>query len=619
MARSTGYTAINVLGLTLGITCALAIFLYVYDEFTYDHNHAKINNIYRINGSWKSTADGSSNTYPSIGYIVGEYFKKDFPEIDKMVRIQNAGMNIEKPGTDEQISEQVFMVDPQVFDVFTLPLISRTSSGLLSDNHSMVITRKAAMKYFNRIDVVGETLRWLGQDTVDWKITGVIEDYPDNTHLKMDVMVRLKEPVNTQPDWFEYGYRTFFTLKPLANINSVESRINFFTKPYVSDYEKEIGFTQEHSITPFSRIHLYSKLNGENNSNASYVYIFLIIGVFILLMACINFINLATARSMKRAKEIGIRKVSGAINGQLVVQFMGEAFFMTLVAAAISVMTVYLLLPIVNTYSGKNLVILSNPVFWVMVVLIIILVTILSGSYPSFILSAYKPSETLKGSFRTSHKGNYLRKGLVIFQFVVSVSLIAGTLIMMNHLNFLRSKDLGFNKNHVLIIPRATEATKEQLLNISGIEKASFSNKVPGMGGTGRTIHNGWNKTDPQVVMDQVVVDYDYIDLYGLQILEGRGFSRDNPADRTEVFMINETALSKLGYKSAKEAIGRELWLEEDWGGKKGRIIGVLKDFHYNGVNSVIQPFSMFMHPMARRTLSVKVSSSNLPDILQQI
>jgi putative ABC transport system permease protein len=617
--RNKGYTTINMLGLTLGITCALAIFLYVYDEFTYDHNHINANKIYRINGGWKSMTDGSSNTYPQIGYIVGEYFKKDFPEIDQMVRITASSMNIEKPGTSEQIAEQVFKVDPNIFNVFTFPLIEGANSNLLPDNNSMVITRKTAIKYFGRESVVGETLHWIGQDTVDLKITGVMKDYPDNTHLKFDVLVRLRENENQRPDWFEFRFQTFFTLKPNVNIQSIESRVKLFTKSYVSDYEKEIGFMQEFSITPFSKIHLHSKLTGENNSEASYVYIFLIIGVFILLMACINFVNLATARSMKRAKEIGVRKVSGALKNQLVGQFLGEAFLITLLATTISVVAVYFILPTVNIYSGKNLVILNNPVYWAMVLVILTMVTIMSGSYPSFILSAFKPSETLKGTFRTSKKGNYLRQGLVIFQFVISVSLIASTLIIMNHLNFLRSKELGFNKDQVLLIKHATDATKEQLLNISSIKQTSFSNKVPGMGGSGRTIFNGWNKNDPQVVMDQVVVDYDYIDLYNLKILEGRGFSRDIPSDRSEAFIINETALSKLGYKTAKEAIGRELWLDEDWDGKKGRIIGVLKDFHYNGVNSIIQPFAMFMHPTAKRMLSVKLSSSNFPDILKQV
>jgi len=565
MVRDKAYTLINILGLTLGITCSLIIFLYVHDELTFDSNYANKDSIYRLNGGWRSMTDGSSNMYPRVGYFIGDYLKKDFPEVDQMVRLGRSWVTVEKTGTSEHFAEVFHKADSNVFNVLTFPIISGYSKNLLPDDNSVVITRKMALKYFNREDVVGETLHINTADTFDLKVTGVMEDYPDNTHLKIDFMVRLKAPTHpVANEWFEYGYYTFFTLKPNTNINSVESRIRYFTKPYVAEYEQEIGFVQEHSIIPFSRIHLYSDLAGESNSKAAYVYIFLVIGIFILAMACINFMNLATARSIKRAREIGIRKVIGALKIQLVGQFLSEALVMNILAGIISVFGVYLLLPIVNGYSGKNMEIFNNPLFWFVVVGIIGMVTLMAGSYPSFVLSGFKPSEILKGNFRSSNQGSVLRKALVVFQFVISVSLIAGTLIIMDHVRYLRQKELGFDKEHVLLIRGATQATKDQLLNISGVSNASFSNIVPGNRIGGRTIINGWDKADPQVVMGQLVVDYDYLALYNLQLAAGRAFYKDVPSDMAEGFMINEAALGLLGYHNAEAAIGKELWLDED-------------------------------------------------------
>lgn len=620
MIRSKAYTIVNIFGLALGITCSLVIFLFVYDELTYDSYYSNNKSIYRLNGGWRSTTDGSSNMYPRVGYFIGDYLKKDFPEIDQVTRLGRSWVNIEKNGTAEHFPEVLYRADSNVFKVLAIPIASGSSTNLLPDYNSIVITQKMARKYYGRENVIGETLHVFGSDTLALKVTGVMGDYPDNTHLKLDFIVKLKEPSNlTMNEWFEYGYYTFFTLKPNATLSSVEDKIKYFTKPYVADFEKEIGFIQEHAVIPFSKIHLHSHLAGESNAKASYMYLFIVIGVFILAMACINFMNLATARSMKRAKEIGIRKVVGALRGQLARQFLGEALVMNIFAAAISVFAVYLMLPVVNDYSGKHLDIIGNPLFWSALVGIIVLVTLMAGGYPAFVLSAFRPFETLRGNFQGSTRGALLRKSLVVFQFIISVSLIAGTLIIVDHLKFLREKELGFDKEHVLLIKRATEATKDQLLNISGVSGASFSNIVPGHRVGGRTIINGWDKADPQLVIGQVVVDYDYVDLYQLKLSAGRTFDKEIPSDFTEGFMINEAALGPLGFQNAEEAIGKELWLDEDWGGKKGRIIGVLKNFHFSGVNSAIEPFSMFMHPRAKFFLSVKVTSSNLSDVMEQV
>ena len=614
MMKAKAHAVINIAGLALGITCFLTIFLYVYDELNYDHHHLNYKKIFRLNGGWTSMTDGSSQSYPFVGYKVSEHFKKDFPEVDQIVHVQTLGMTFEK-SMQENIPEVVYHVDPQFTDVFTVNLISGNKERLLTDRNSIVLSRKSAMKYFNRVDILGQTLRSFAADTTVWRITGVMEDYPDNTHMKIDFMVRHEEPANPAEDWFEYPLRIFFTLKPNVQISDVEERVTHFTKPYITEYEKSVGFTQNHSITPFGMIHLHSHLASENNPRAFTVYVFLTVGVFVLVMASINFINLATARSMRNAKEIGVRKVVGATRTQLISQFLGEALITTLISAFISIVTVYALMPVVNAYSEKNLTSLTNPVFWSMLAFVVVIVAVLSGSYPAWVISGFKATDTLKGSFHSSSRGAPLRMLLVVFQFVISISLIAGTLIIFDHIKFMRSAELGFSKENVLLIRNPRPATKEAVLAIAGVEHASFSNKVPGMQTSGRTIFNGWNENDQQVVMDQIATDEDYITLYDLKLLEGRGFSKAVPSDQ-QSFVINEKAASLLGYKSAKDAIGGKLLLE-DWGGKKGTIIGVLKDFHYNGVNSPILPFSMFLHADARRFLSVKISSADLPATIE--
>lgn len=620
-SKSKTYSLLNVFGLTLGLSCSLLIFLFVHDELTYDHNHSQIKNTYRLHGGWRSVNDNTSQMYASVGFNEGEILKRDFSEIDQVVRFRRFwDARIEKPGTDEFYLEYLYAAESNVFKVFDFPLISGDPENLLPDANSIVITEKIALKYFNKTDVMGETIRWFAQDTTDFKVSGVMKNYPDNTHLKADFIIQLKPPTNLRNEWFEYGYFTYFTLHRNSSIESVLSRIKHFTKKDVEDVEKEIGFIAEHDIMPMSKIHMYSNLPGElaPPSKASYVYVFLVVGIFILAMACINFMNLATARSMIRAKEIGIRKVIGAIKTQLIRQFLGEAFLMTMVATSISIFIVYYSLPMVNEFSGKTLTFMDQSTFWFTLASLVVLVTLLAGAYPSFYLSSFKPAATLKGAFKNSDKGSFLRKGLVVFQFTISITLIAGMMIIWSHINFMRTKDLGFNKDQVMIVSRGTNQMKEQLQTISGIENITISNRVPGVPVGGRTIIKGWNRTDPQLVLGQLAVDHDFIELYKLDLLAGRNFDRNNPADLKEAFIVNEAALKLLGFEKAEDAIGQQLWLEE-WGDHKGRIIGVLKDFHFIGVNAAIEPFSMFLHTEGNRFLSAKISSGNIQQVIKQV
>ncbi|HYG04444.1 MAG TPA: ABC transporter permease [Chryseosolibacter sp.] len=617
--KSKVYSIINIFGLTLGITCSSIIFLFVYDELTYDNNHSRVNDIYRLHGGWRSVNDNTSQMYASIGYNEGEVLKRDFPQVDEVVRFRRTWeTRIEKPGTDEQFLEFIYQAEPHIFNIFSLDLIAGSEQTALADEKSLVVTERTALKYFNTTDVLGKSLRWLGHDTVDFKITGVMRDHPDNTHLKIDLLTRMKLPDDLRAEWFEYRFYTYFTLHNNADLAAVETKIKHFTKKDVEDVEKEIGFVAEHAIMPMNKIHLYSDLPAEleTNAKASYVYIFLVVGIFTIVMACINFMNLATARSMMRAKEIGIRKVVGALRKQLVRQFLGEALLMTLLAATFSFVVIYTVLPYVNDFVGKRLTV-YQPEFWTILVALVLLVTMLAGFYPAFFLSSFRPIDTLKGPFKFSNSGAVLRKGLVVFQFTVSIALVAGMLIIWNHIQFMRDKDLGFTNKEVLLVTNANPSIKEQVSSFAGVQATTISNRVPGNSVGGRTIIKGWNKSDPQVVIGQLAVDYDYVDLYELEIIAGRNFNKDIPTDEKEAFIVNEAGMRLLGFQNPEEAIGQQLWLE-DWGDRKGVVVGVLKDFHFIGVNASIEPFAMFVHSGPNRSLSVKMSGNPQP-VIQQI
>ncbi|MGE0590659.1 MAG: ABC transporter permease, partial [Cyclobacteriaceae bacterium] len=409
--KNRAYSLLNVFGLTIGITCAMIIFLFVYDELTYDHNHAKRDVIYRLNNGYHLPNNGGFEVYAAGGPIVGEMLVKDYPEIKQAVRFRKIENKvIQRPGDDARTYETVMAADSNVFKVFTFPLLAGNPETALVEPLTMVITESMAKKYFNRTDVLGETL-YFPEDTVTVKITGVMKDYPSNTHLKFDFMLSfesLKTLNYHLTSWWNYSFYTYLELEEGVNIPALEDKIKFISRKYIADQEDYSGYKQEYSLIPFSNIHLQSNIRSEMeaNSKASYVYIFMIIGIFILVIACINFMNLATARSAMRAKEIGLRKVAGAFREQLVGQFLSESVLMAFVAMVLSLGLTYLLLPTVNDFSGKHLGLFNNNMAWIAMVLITILVGLLAGSYTSFFLSAFRPVETLKGNFRTGTKGN---------------------------------------------------------------------------------------------------------------------------------------------------------------------------------------------------------------------
>ncbi len=629
--RNKAYSILNILGLTVGVSCALLIFAFVVDELIYDRYHERGNDIYRLSAAYHLPNNAGFEQYAVTGPGVGEVIGGDFPEIKEVVRIRrNQNVMWEHPASKEKFYETVDAADSNIFKVFTFKFISGNPDNALHDLNTLVVSRRMAEKYFGTADALDKTLRRAG-DSVDFKITGVFETLPSNTHFHPDFITsmetyRIASKVSLN-NWWMFSFHTYLLLEPNVDIAALGEKVKLISRKYIADQEDGSGYRQEFTLTPLYDIHLHSNLRGEMeaNSKAQYVYIFGLVGIFILVMACINFMNLATARAAMRAREIGLRKVAGAIRRQLVFQFLGEALLVTLVAVALSVVVSLLLLPVVNEVSGKNLSLMSSKFFLPGLAAITFFVAILAGSYPSLFLSAFRPSETLKGSFKSSAKGNLLRRGLVVFQFAISVFLIAGTLIIIRQMNFLRSMDLGFSQERIVNVPirqsghngRAgvwAASLKESLERQSSVVSASLSSAVPGHEMGNNVVRLGWAEDAKWSDMRFLSADFDFIKTYQLELVAGRAFDKTYTTDEKEAFMLNESGVSRLGYASAEEAIGQRLAI---WG-RKGSVIGVLKDFHFMSANTAIEPFIVMMNsPGLVEELSVKVTGPTEAAIAQ--
>jgi putative ABC transport system permease protein len=527
-----------------------------------------------------------------------------------------------KPDSDEKLYETVIAADSNLFKMFTFPFLSGDPETALIDPFTLVLTENAARRFFNRVDVVGEAL-YFPEDSLEFKITGVIQNYPSNTHLKLDIitsMATLRATHFAMDSWWAYSTYTYLELFAGTDAKALEEKVRFISRNYIADQEEYSGYRQEYELQNLRDIHLHSNLRGElePNSREAYVYIFGIIGVFILVIACINFMNLSTARSARRAKEVGIRKVSGAYRAQLIAQFISESVLMAVTAMLLSILLSALLLPYLNDVTGKALTleVASNPFLWMTVGAIVLFVGLLAGSYPSLFLSGFKPTETLKGSFSTSSRGNVLRKSLVVFQFTISIMLITGTIIVFKHLTYLRNINLGFDKEQTVVIPTRSvnnalqdyTVLRDELKQEPGILGASVSYRIPGKEMGNNVVRIGWDDDAAWSDMRFLAVDEDFVSLYDIDVIEGRSFSREFPADENESFLLNESGMRRLGWTNPKVAVGQKL----RWQNRKGYVVGIVNDFHFMSANVPVEPFIMVMNTnWSSAYLSVKISAGD--------
>ena len=622
--RHKAFSFINILGLAVGLTACFLIYLYVSLETSYDNFHAKANRIYRVVTDTKTPSETIKQGITSAPLAIN--IKRDFPEVEDAVRLTQDGFLVRKGNVKFQ-EEGSVLADSTLFNVFDFQLVEGNKKTALTEPMSVILSQTAAKKYFGNTDPLGQQLLLTGEG-INATVTGVMKDIPQNSQIQASMFVSMSsfKQIYGQPsqdsEWTNHQYYTYLLLKPNTNAKALEKKFPAFMEFHHGVQAKELQMQDYLSLEPLRDVYLKSKRNGFVTGSINNVYIFSIIAVFILLIACINFINLTTARSAERAKEVGIRKAIGAVKFQLAKQFIGESVIISLIAFVIAVLLCALALPLFNQLAAKQI---SNSIFnnhFHIPGLFILSagIGIIAGFYPSLVLSSYKPVSVLKGRFATGTKGLLLRKGLVVFQFTISIFLIAATIVVYTQLNYMRDQNLGFSKDQEIIIntnfDKNKDAFKQSLAFIPGVLSSSFSSSVPGGWNTSAYSHVQ-NKTGEmqKANIDLYFVDFDYIKQYDLKLSAGRAFSKNFPTDSTQAMVINESAAKFLGYNSPQEAVGRNF---DQWG-RKGKIIGVLKDFHYKSLQQTIQPLTMRFEPWALNTISIKVSAANLPSTIKAI
>ncbi len=607
LRRNKLYSVLNITGLAIGITCCMLILLYVQDELSYDRFHEKSTRIYRATTHF--VLKDRIMDFASTAHVQGPMFKEEYPEVENYVRFNSYGSRRMIRYEDVSYAEEKFIwVDNSVFDVFSFNLIKGNPKEALTKPNMVVITEDIAEKYFGDQDPIGKNLR-IHNDEL-YMVTGIVENIPTNSHIRPDflasfITLDLQPTGNAAADLVNnVDYYTYLLLEEGADYKALEQKFVGFIEKYLSPLISSIGGSARYDLQPLTSIYLHSDLENEleRTGDIAYVWLFSGIGLFILLLACLNFMNLSTARSANRAKEVGLRKVVGAQRAQLIKQFIGESMILTFIAILLSLFLVFFTLPIFNNISGKNLAMtyLSNPVLLLGLFGFFIIVSLIGGSYPAFFLSAFRPVEVLQGRLRRGAKNSVLRIALVSLQFTVSIVLIIGTLIVSKQLNYVRNKNLGYDKDHIIALrirneetQKRHEALRNALLTNPNILSVSASSSLPLGQNSFSAHHIAGQPLSEMIMLHTQIVDEHFIDTYNMEIVEGRNFSRDFPTDLQEAIIVNEATVRKLGWQD--EALGKEIdALMSMTEMKTYRIIGVIKDYHFLSLHEEIQPLVLY-------------------------
>lgn len=611
------------MGLTVGLTASFLIFLYITFELSYDNFHNKADRIYRVVADIKTPTETINSDKPA--WAVPPNIINEFAEVEAFVRFSNADFIVKKDDIQFQEDACAF-ADSAFLSVFDFPLLEGDPKTALKEPFSVILTESAAKKYFGQVSPLGQTLL-VAQEELAVTVTGVIADMPENTRLKADMVVSmstLTQKLNDGLDeqWGNYGAEAYLLLKPGVDAEGLQAKFPAFLEKRNGSEMKQSQMFVTLFLEPLKEVYLYSTRNGSNAGKINNVYIFSIVAVFILLIAAFNFINLTTARSTERAKEIGIRKVAGAERPQLIRQFIGDSVLLCLIAFVFAAGLSVLLLPLFNQLAGK----VVNEGFFPDLSHIGILFTtavcvgLLAGIYPALVLSSFKPIAVLKGRFATGTKGIFLRKALVVVQFTISIALIFGTITVYRQMQYMRNQNLGFSKEQTVVIDTkgspAKETFRQALSSIPAIKTTALSGSVPGGGNPGAYSEIENTNGDLQIAnLDLYFVDFDYLDLYDIKVMAGRGFSRDFATDSTQAMIMNEAAVKLFGYSTPNEAIGKRF---KQWG-REGQIVGVVKDFHYRGLQDKIAPLTMRIEPGSWNLVSAKVSTNDMAKTIAAI
>lgn len=625
LLRNKFYTFLNILGLSIGLAAFIFILLYVRDEITYDKHNQKHGRIYRIESDFNIS--NRHDLFAIVPVPMGPAFKLEFPEVEAFVRLTDAGNALFRYGDKEYYEERFYFADSNIAQVFTLHFLEGSPEKALTEPFTMVLSEKAAKKYFGDKDPMGEMIQTGSGKS--YKVTGVIEDQPTNSHLRYEALLSVTsleemigrenfnsmEPIN----FWNIGVYTYVMLNENTDMQSVVDKFPAFYDKYMKPIGDQINSSFTMRYTPLAKTHFTQGLGAEQpTGNMAYVYIFAAVAFFILLLATINYMNMATARSATRAREVGMRKVVGAYRSQIISQFLSESVLMAVIALIIAICVVFVLLPDFNQLSGKDLQfsLFTQPLIIFSVLMITLLVGLLSGSYPSFYLSSFMPMTVLRGTLsKAGKKSGFLRKLLVVIQFFIAIIMIIGTIVVSSQLRFLRNTDLGFKKDNLVVMEMQDStfrtkalAFKNELLQNQAIEHVSNCTGVPGQINWIQVLRVEREDEMKEMALILAQTDYDYIKTMGMEIVQGRDFDRNMGTDDTAAVLINETGVKTLGWDD--NPIGKKIEYGFDLQGNPGRtmkVIGVVKDFHFKSLHNKIEPCIFFINPEPRYLMTVRL------------
>ena len=624
LSNHKGYTLVNTVGMGMGICSVLLIALYVYHEFSYDRFHENHDRIFRVAVD-RVYEDGRVRKLAPTSPPLARELEASIPEIEKAVRVfvpQHTIGHVSLAFKENSFFEKrFFYVDPEVFDVFNLPLVKGDPRSALKEVHSLVLTETMARKYFGPEDPIGQVL--ILDDSLSLEVTGVMRDLPSATHLKMDFLApyALLEK--------QYGYRasglwqwdlvhTYTLLQKGADAQRANDGIQGFLDQEVAPITEDRRFRYVAHLQPLTQIHLYSDREWELEAGGSPVYLYSLfaIGLFVLLIAVMNFVNLSTAMASRRAREVGLRKALGGLRSQLIVQFLCEAILLSLISLLIALLGVYLLLPVFEAIAMVNLTIesISVELFVGVLILIVLCTGLAAGGFSAFYLSSLRPTSMFKGSYTL--QGGALRRILVVTQFALSILAICATTVVYSQLQYMRDKELGFDKEQVIVLKTGrltvdqTAVLKEELLKGSGIEAITAASGMPG--GMVEKMHVTPEGMGDGVSVQMLWVDHDFVRTLGVELVSGRDFSETHRSDASHAFLINETAARLF---NMAEPLGKRInWAYFD-GERDGTVVGVMKDFHAASFKEQIAPLVLLIHPV-HRYLAVRVQTERIEGVL---
>lgn len=624
------YSAINILGLTIGITCSMFLLLYILDELSYDRYHSKADKIYRIVSNIKET--DNAFTWAVAQIPLADELRENYPEVENAVRFFGIGRNLFKNGELQFFEEEFYLADSTVFDMFDYEFISGDKNTALDMPFSIVMTESTAKKYFGNEDPMGKSIQ--NQENEEYKVTGVIKDVPENSHFRFDALQSRNSAPDYQGSWGNFGVYTYIELPRGYDISKMYTSLDSILVQKVEPIFKEAGVSIKYELQPIADIHLHSKIQDEAESGGdiSYIYIFGAIACFMIIIASINYMNLATARSANRAKEVGVRKVMGAQKPQLIMQFITESVLIALISLVVSIGVIYLLLPAFNSLANKSMpfsYVLQTPVM-LSLIGIVVFVGIIGGSYPAFYLSSFNPVSVLKGKGSSKGGSVLFRKTLVIAQFSISIFMLISTMIVFDQLDFIRNKDLGFVKERVVKIRLSERELRqrgqvlvEKFKQSPLVESVGMSNATPGEG-IGKLLIKVEDSEGKMVDrgVDLYSAGFDFIPVMGMEIVQGRNFSRDVASDTTYAVLVNEAMVRRMNWA---DPIGRKFEFGSRNGPIEKRVVGVVKDYNQNSLYDAIEPLMIILNDNLRNVFvrtregDVRQSLASLESIWKEV